>query len=182
MHKSIILLLGLLTFLIPVGPSSMSNSNVMAIDEDYDYEADQYERYATAMANDNYYKSQGSDFIKKIKCNNINVNLNGIDVDLGVPNGNDLLNGPIDEAQAEDESQTTTTASSFGNNEINNNGYKQNEDFRFICINNNNNAVVNETTTEPPEPPEPLTCEDCFTANLNETELNNVEVLLQPST
>ena len=28
-------------------------------------------------ANDNYYKSHASDFIKKIKCNNINANLNG---------------------------------------------------------------------------------------------------------
>jgi hypothetical protein len=41
MHKSIIFLLGLLTLLIPVGPS-MSNSNVMAF-EDYGYEAHQYE-------------------------------------------------------------------------------------------------------------------------------------------
>jgi hypothetical protein len=61
MHKSIIFLLGLLVFLIPIGPSSiMSNSNVMAF-EDYGYEeagyeeADQYENYAMDMANDNYY-------------------------------------------------------------------------------------------------------------------------------
>jgi hypothetical protein len=65
----------------------MSNSNAMAIGEDYGYEEDQYERYATDMTNDNYYKSQGSDFIKKIKCNNINTNINGDDNTINLGSG-----------------------------------------------------------------------------------------------
>jgi hypothetical protein len=75
MHKSIIIFLSLLTFLIPVAPS-ISNSNALAFDN-YGYEQDQYEQYTNHMTNDNYYKSQGSDFVKKIKCNNNNINING---------------------------------------------------------------------------------------------------------
>jgi len=81
MHKSIIIFLGLLTFLIPVAPS-MSSLNALAF-SDYGYQTDQYENYANDMANDNYYKSQSSDFIKKIKCNNINSNFNGVVANIG---------------------------------------------------------------------------------------------------
>jgi hypothetical protein len=77
MHKSIIIFIGLLAFLLPIAPS-IGNSNVMAF-EDYGYEADQYEQYAKNMANDSYYYKSNSDLIQKIKCNNINSNLNGIE-------------------------------------------------------------------------------------------------------
>jgi hypothetical protein len=148
MHKSIIILLGLLVFLIPVGPSSMINSNVLAF-EDYGYEADQYEQYANDMTNDNYHKSQNSELVKKIKCNNINANLNGIGVSLGDPTNDNTLA----EAQAGDDEGQATTADVNGWG----NGYNQNgNNFRFVCINNNDNennvVVVNETTPIPPEP------------------------------
>ena len=100
MHKSaIIFLLGFMVILLPFGPSNISNANAIAEDE---YYADQYENYAMDMANDNYYKSQGSDFIKKIKCNNINANLNG-DIDIGASQALGAL--ATDEAQAEDEGE-----------------------------------------------------------------------------
>jgi hypothetical protein len=157
MNKSIILLLGLLVFLLPFGTINTNNSNAMAF-EDYHYEADRYEQYAKNMANENYYKSQGSDFIKKIKCNNINDNLNNVDISSELPNGNDA----IAEAQAEDQGIATTAATNgWENSERNDN------DFRFVCINNNDNEnnviVVNETTPLPPEPD--LACEECFGAN-----------------
>jgi hypothetical protein len=122
---------------------------------------------------DNYdYKSKDSSstIVKKIKCNNINDNLNNVDVNSGLRNGNDVL----DEAQTRDkEDLATTAANGWESNERN--GYKQNgNDFRFVCINNNDNenniVVVNETTPIPPTPPDPtIACEECFTENENLT-------------
>ncbi len=102
----------------------MSNSNVMAIGEDYDYEADQYEKYGMDMANDNYYKSKGSDFIKKINCNNINSNFNGVEANIGT--GDPLGVGA-------ESIQDDASANWFGNGQANNGN------FDLDCINNNNN-------------------------------------------
>jgi hypothetical protein len=38
-----------------------------------------------------YPSDNSSSVIKKINCNNINSNNNGVDVNLGLPNGNDVL-------------------------------------------------------------------------------------------
>jgi len=119
--------------------------------------------YESEYASDNsYYKSKDSNVIlKKINCNNINSNNNGVDVNLGVPNNDALV-----EAQAAEGSETTTANGLYDER----NGYKQNDNgFKFVCINNNDNennvVVVNETTPEPtPEPT--ITCEECFTENL----------------
>jgi hypothetical protein len=111
----------------------MSTTNVMAF-EDYNYEANQYERYAMDMANDNYYKSQDMDIIKKIKCNNINNNLNGDDntVNLGIP-----LEPGAASLQGDG-----TSPYWFGNGERNGNG-----NFDLDCINNNDNAEDNGNGT-----------------------------------
>ena len=139
-HKSIIFLLGLLVFFIPIGPSSMSNSNAMAV-EDYEYEeTDQYDQYATDMANDKYYKSQNSDFIKKIKCNNINSNFNGVEANIGT---GDSLGGIGSESLQDDAS-----ANWLGN------GERNNGNFDLDCINNNNNEG-GIGTVGPPDPPGP---------------------------
>jgi hypothetical protein len=143
------------------------------MDNDYNdrYGKDSYESQYSTYGKDNSYKSKedsssSSVNIKKVKCNNINVNLNGIDVNVGVPNGN----GAIAEAQAAEDEGT----SSYGSDET---GYgssvessNNNNDFKFVCKNNNNNTVVvvNETI---PEPPDTITCEECFTEVLNATEL-----------
>ncbi|HEX2231292.1 MAG TPA: hypothetical protein VHG34_03805, partial [Nitrososphaeraceae archaeon] len=128
MHKSIIIFIGLLTFLLPFGPS-MSNSNVMAF-EGYGYEADQYENYAMDMANEDYYESEDKDIIKKIKCNNINSNFNGLDIDtlnINLPNG--LETNQVNQELLE---------SIFENGQRNDNyGYRTNGNFDFDCINNN---------------------------------------------
>ncbi|HET8792900.1 MAG TPA: hypothetical protein VFM31_03825 [Nitrososphaeraceae archaeon] len=125
MHKSILMFLGLLTFLIPVGPS-MSNINAMAFD-DYGYDADQYEKYANGMANNNYYKSQGSDVVKKIKCNNINANFNGVEANIGTAD-------PLGVGAASLQDDDDPSASWFGN------GQRNNGNFDLDCINNNNNV------------------------------------------
>jgi hypothetical protein len=122
MHKSIIIFLGLLTFLIPVAPS-ISNSNALAF-SDYGYQADQYENYANDMANNNYYKSQGSDVVKKIKCNNINSNLNGVEANIGT--GDSL---GLEAASLQDDASSNWLG----------NGQANNGNFDLDCINNNNN-------------------------------------------
>ena len=98
-----------------------------------------------------YKKSSGKDVsVKNVKCNNVNVNVNGLELDVFPPFLSSLLT--TDEAQAADNEGQTTIANTFGNDgERNNNGFKQNDkDFAYVCINNNDNVVVNETTPEPP--------------------------------
>jgi len=155
MHKSIIFLLGLLAFLIPICPS-MSNTNVLAF-EDYEYEADNYERYAMDMTNDNNYKFEGSDLIKKIKCNNINSNFNGVEANIGT-------DGPLGGIGAES-IQDDASASWFGN------GERNNGNFDLDCINTNNNegGAGQAGPAGPPGPPG-ITQLDATNIYINTTE------------
>src|SRR5215217_3256069 len=95
-------------------------------------------------------KSKDNVIVKKINCNNINVNVNGLELD--------VFPSFLGEGLAAEAQEGSTDASSFAGNgddsEIN--------DFRFICINNNNNTVIGEveepvTPPGPPGPPEPIT-------------------------
>ena len=154
--------------LLPFGTSMKIFSNAMAVENDYYYndETDQYENYATDMANDNYYKSQGSDSIKKIKCNNINANVNGFNgVEIGtLPTA--LSGLATDEAQAA-ANEGEVGANSFGSDDGKSSG--SDTDSRFVCINNNDfNVAANEPT---PEPPDTITCEECFEENLTPEQL-----------
>lgn len=106
------------------------------------------------------YKSKDNNnvIVKKIKCNNINANLNGISVDIGTTNGNNPLNGPIAEAQELelDEAQTSNSFNKVGERDYDgiDKQSNSNQDFKFVCINNYNIKVDtgNETTTSvPPE-------------------------------
>jgi hypothetical protein len=105
---------------------------------------------------------------KKVKCNNINVNLNGLDVEIGVPNGNGPVNGVIALAQEADDDDDDEKSNSIESNDDGNyNGKDAQSDSdtnsKIVCINNNNNIVaVGE--------PEPPTCEECFTKVLSEEE------------
>jgi hypothetical protein len=127
------------------------------------YEEEYYQEYPLYNGNNDYKSKDSNVILNKIKCNNINDNLNNVDVNSGLPNGNDALA----EIQAADEGLATTTANGRGDGERNGN------DFRFVCINNNDNennvVVVNETTPIPPTPPDTITCEECFTENENLT-------------
>jgi DNA-binding beta-propeller fold protein YncE len=102
---------------------------------------DEIKEVSYGSDNNSFYKSKDSSnvFVKKIKCNNININLNGIDADFGLPNGN----GPIAEAQALDDEGGNSFVS-YGENGQSYSGTNS----RIVCINNNNNIVIEE-----PEPP-----------------------------
>jgi hypothetical protein len=149
MKKSIYLLLvGSLVMLLPFG----SSLNAMAI-ADYG-NTDQYMKYAEGMLNKEYNKSH-SDLIQKIKCNNINANLNNIDANIGSG-----LVEDINTNEANDGDLSAQGGEALSTNGDRNYVDKKN-DFRVVCINNNNNTVVG---AEPiPEPD--LACEECFSAN-----------------
>ena len=104
------------------------------------------------MANDNYYKSQGSDFIKKIKCNNINVNVNGFN-GATLPTGLSGL-ATDDEAQAADEGEVGASPLTNGDGSDGGRPSGSDSDSRFVCIDNNDNVVVEEPISE--------LCEECF--------------------
>src|ERR671912_1933914 len=129
----------------------------------------QAQEYYGGMENnyENHYKkdtykskdSNSSVNVKKIKCNNINVNVNGLELNTtSVPFLSNLL---ASEAQASDEGERG--ASSYGSGQSG-----SDNDFKFICINNNNNTVVVE------EESEPETCEECFTFFLTESQIDEV--------
>ncbi|HET7642009.1 MAG TPA: hypothetical protein VFK40_00755 [Nitrososphaeraceae archaeon] len=113
-----------------------------------DYVEEKYQPYAK---DNNYVKAQYSDFIKKIKCNNINSNLNGLNVNT-LPGST-----TAEDIGAQTLKNDDVSANSFGNSYERNNGK-----FAFDCINNNNNIVVEEV-----EEIEPISkiCEECFAAN-----------------
>src|SRR5215211_7336613 len=141
MHKSaiIILFVGSLVMLLPFGTST----NVMAFEE-YEYEADKYDQYVMDMANENYDKSQDSDFIKKIKCNNINANLNGIEANIDT---DDSLGGIVG---AESIQGDDASANAYGNGEYRNN----NGNFDIDCINNNDNEGIGPAGPQGPQGPQ----------------------------
>ena len=56
-------------------------------DYDKDYDEEDRKSYGKDDRDKSKKDSRKSVFINKLKCNNINVNLNGVDVDLGLPNG-----------------------------------------------------------------------------------------------
>ena len=127
-------------------------------------------------ADNNYKKSYGKDVtVKSVKCNNINVNVNGFEIDALPPALSTLLTG----GEADDNSYSYGS----GNGNYGSESSGSEIDFRFICINNNNNTVI-EAEEEPPipltppVPPEPETCEECFTTNLNTIEISR---LLSPT-
>ncbi len=64
--------------LLPLGNSlNIPNANAIA-----DYDTEQYKRNLD-LSNDHYYVfPQNSDSSQKLKCNNINVNVNGLELDV----------------------------------------------------------------------------------------------------
>jgi hypothetical protein len=111
---------------------------------------------------------------KKVKCNNINVNLNGIDVNIGLP----FNNGPVTNlvALAQDDNNDDEIESNYIEND-NDKSYdgadgksNSNTNSKIVCINNNNNTII-----EAPEEPEPPVnnCADieaCFEEHLIPTD------------
>jgi len=127
----------------------------------------EYLSYQQEYSSDNsYYKSKDSNVIlKKINCNNNNVNVNGLELN-GLPPFIGNLLAP--EVQADNEGQYD--ASYYGSGSGGQSGYdKNNNSFKFVCVNNNNNTVVvNESTPVPPIEDE---CVLCLNANATFAEI-----------
>jgi hypothetical protein len=97
---------------------------------------------------------------KSIKCNNINVNVNGLELDVLPPFLTHLAASEADEGE-----RGASTYGSYGDGQS---SYDRNS-FKFVCISNNNNINVGEET------PEPLTCVECFESVFTEPEIIALE-------
>ena len=143
------MLVGSLLLLSQIG-TTVIFPNAIAI-ADYD-NTDQYMKDAQDMTNKIYYKSQSNDLIQKIKCNNINANLNGINANIG----SGLIDGDTTDANGEVLAAQGSEALSVNDDK---DFVDRANNFSFKCINNNDNTVV-----EGEEPISKL-CEECFAAN-----------------
>jgi hypothetical protein len=101
--------------------------------------------------------------VSSLKCNNINANVNGLELDVLPPALSALL--------TDGEADATAYSYGSGNGNYGSESSGSENDFRFICINNNNNTVVRGgEEEEPPVPPTPPPVES---TNLNV--IKNVE-------
>jgi hypothetical protein len=111
--------------------------------------------YQKTYGKDNRDKSKDSVNLKKIKCNNININVNGIE--LNVTSFPFLSSIAADDAEAS-EGKFGTASYGSGSGSYGGHSGSDKDGFAFICINNNNNVVSggNQTIPEPePTPPIP---------------------------
>ena len=127
-------------------------------EKDYDkksYYKDESKEYLSYGKDNSYYKSKDSSnvFVKKIKCNNINVNLNGFNgLKLNaLPTSLNALT--TNEAQAVDVGEKGASSSGSGSGSDGSRSSGHNTDSRFVCKNNNNFNVNDGGTTTPTEPP-----------------------------
>jgi hypothetical protein len=168
-----------LATILVLGTFALSSPSFMAgAQADTYYGMDSYDK---SYGKDNSYKSKDSNSvsIKKIKCNNINVNVNGLEIDGLPPALSTLLtDGEADEGERGSSYYGSASGGSYGDGQSG-----SDKDFKFICINNNNNTVIgideDGVGVTPPPPPGPtITCEECFTTNLNETQLDSLLSIL----
>ena len=106
-----------------------------------DYGMNSYDK--KPYGKDNSYdksKDSSSVTVKKIKCNNININLNGF-------SGNEIGTSPTSgigalatEAQAEDEGANGANSGNDGRGGDDDKSSGHDSNSRFICINNNDNS------------------------------------------
>jgi hypothetical protein len=114
-----------------------------------------------------YSKTRDGLDIKKLKCDNVNLNINDASVNNNVyrPPVGDFTSSLDTSSSSEtgNEQEGITTANNFADterfNNNNNNGFLKDKDgFVYVCVNNNNNEQAEETTTlPPPSPPIPTT-------------------------
>ena len=113
---------------------------------------------------DNKDKSKDSVNIKKVKCDNINVNVNGIA--LNVTSFPFLSGIAAEEDDGADRNMGSYGSYGSGGSYGSDGSYgghsdKDKDSFKFVCINNNNNVGGGNVTEPEPEPDEE-TCEECF--------------------
>jgi hypothetical protein len=161
-----------------ISPSFITGVNAQG--ETYDYGMnDRYKSYEQNYRMDNYdkkpygnsyeqnsyskdrdydkSKDNRSDLIKKLKCNNINANLNNVDATFGSPADTD---GGADTALAAQGGEALSTNGLMnGGGRDGERNFERENDFSFVCINNNDNTVIGDV-----EPISDL-CEECFAIN-----------------
>jgi hypothetical protein len=148
--KTISLFLAFILVTGTIALSSPSSMRDVQAQQGYDGIDNNYEN---DYGKDNSYKSKDNKIVKKVKCNNINVNLNGLELSGLPPSLGGLLNGGEGDVNS---------YGSYDGSEVQQSGYdNNNNNFKFVCINNNNNTVIGG---EEPEPSE--LCEECFGANI----------------
>jgi hypothetical protein len=148
-------------------------------DYEQDYGMDNYDKKSY---NDNYESDYGKDrdydkskkdtsnsvSIKKLKCNNINANLNNVDANFGSPIPSDGTEGGANGEALSAQGAEAISANGLMNGA--NNGDRsfvdRENNFAFVCINNNNNTVVEAPAVED-ECPEAEDIEGCFEEFLN---------------
>jgi hypothetical protein len=142
----------------------------------YDKPYNNKPQYPSFKQDNNYYKSKDNSIsIKKVNCNNVNLNINDASVNnVGRPPIGDTTS--LDASGTED--QEITTENNFANGERNgNNGFKKDKDgFVYVCINNNNNEGQGEETPSGPGPGPIDPCVLCF---LNADIVDEIELTLQ---
>ena len=153
------------TILLALSPSMIGNIQGQM----YNHDDRQY-AYDNNYKNDYYPEPKKSSHvdIQKIKCVNNNINVNGIDI----------TQIPHDTATA-----ATYEGAADATGAQNGNGWGDKINFEKnlvnICINVNDNEQVKVSTPEEPE--EEITCEDCFTKNLELEERNELLTELRES-
>jgi hypothetical protein len=126
------------------------------------YGNNDYKTQYSSYGKDDREKSKDSVSIKKVKCNNINLNLNGLNITAG-GSANGGANG--DDNGADDSSQSIS-ANGYGNDDRKKKVVDKKDGFTFVCINNNNNNVTGGNVSAPTPTPTPTPveneCEECF--------------------
>jgi hypothetical protein len=104
-----------------------------------------------------YKKSDKKDVsVKSIKCNNVNVNVNGLELNLSsVPFLSGLLASEAEEGERGAGSYGSGSGS-YGDKS------RSDGDFKFICINNNNNTVIGVDDGDDNGGVTLPSCEECF--------------------
>jgi hypothetical protein len=155
---AIVLVLGTIALTVPSFSVEAQATSDREKDYDNDYEDkksydrnDYKSKYSSYEKYDkNYYESEkdsNSVSIKKVKCNNINVNLNGIDVNIGGLPSNGPVTDPIAVTQeVEDDDEESNSIENENDESFEGRDGQSDSDTnsRILCINNNNNIVVGE--------------------------------------
>src|ERR1044072_1266629 len=108
--------------------------------QDYQYDYKKSDSYGKDTDYDKYKKDSNNIVsVKKLKCNNINVNLNNINATFGSPVETDSADGSTNNGAVSAQGGENLSDSAFMN--ADNNGDKsfvdKENNFAFICINNN---------------------------------------------
>ena len=124
------------------------------------YGNDDYKSQYSSYGKDDREKAKDSVSIKKVKCNNINLNLNGLNITSG-GSANGGANG--DSSGAADASDSIS-ANGYGNDDRKKKVVDKKDGFTFVCINNNNNNVTAANITGGTPTPTPVEdeCAECF--------------------